>query len=371
MPYKERKKIIADIQKKREGRTLISLCNFDRLSEPPLPGISIPFQADLKECLYRVLKESKLSDKGIDIFLYTRGGDTNSVWPIVSLLREYDKDFQVLIPFRAHSAGTLLSLASKNIVMTRLAELSPIDPSTGNQFNPIDPINNRNRLGISVEDVNAYKDFIKGAFNFKDQKSFDANEMEILKLTIEKLTQQIHPLALGNVHRVHTLIKRLAERLLKLHREKGFDVAKVITELTVEPGSHLHMFSRSEALDILGKDFIVFADYELETLLDQLLRQYEDDFDLRSTLYLSRLMDDNSPEKDFRFIGGALESNQWGYLFETICKAFQSSKVPSNITIQVPAGQPMPLIPGLPREYRIDIKEQRWCKNIEPKGVTK
>ena len=45
-------------------------------------------------------------------------------------------------------------MAAKRIVMTRLAELSPIDPTTGNQFNPVD--GKGNRLGISVEDVRAY-----------------------------------------------------------------------------------------------------------------------------------------------------------------------------------------------------------------------
>ena len=371
MAYEERKTIIAEIEKKRTGRSLISLCNFDRSSEPPLPGVSMQFQADLKECLYRVLKESAISDKGIDIFLYTRGGDTNSVWPIVSLLREFDKDFQILVPFRNHSAGTLLSLAAKKIVMTRLAELSPIDPSTGNQFNPIDTLNNKIRAGISVEDVNAYKDFIKETFSFKDKGSFSANEIEILKSFVGKLVEEIHPLALGNVHRVHSLIRMLATKLLKLHCRENFAVAKVIDKLTVESYSHLHMFSRSEALEILSDDFIEFADEELEKLLDKLLHQYEDDFYLRSPLYISRLMDDNSLEKDFRFIGGVVESKSWGYVFETTGKISQSSKLQPNISVQIPPGQPMPLIPGLPREYRIEVKEQRWSKNSAPLGVTK
>lgn len=370
MPYEDRKKLFSEIENRRGGRKLVALSNFDRNSIPPLPGLSTQFHADLKESLYRVLKESHIGDKGIDILLYTRGGDTNSVWPIVSLLREFDKDFQVLIPFRAHSAGTLFSLSAKKIVMTRLAELSPIDPTTGNQFNPIDPMNEKNRLGISVEDVNAYKDFIKETFYFKSKKSPDSNEIEILKNYINKLTEAINPLALGNVHRVHNLILRLAERLLKLHRNEDFDCKELIQKLTVEPYSHLHMFSRSEAVEILSDDFVEFAGDELEILLDNLLRQYEDDFSLRSTLYISRLMDDNTPKKDFRFIGGVVESIDWGYLFETIGEIYQYSRLQPNINVQLPAGQPMPLIPGLPREYRIEVKEQKWSRNIKPKGVT-
>ena len=33
-------------------------------------------------------------------------------------------------------------------------------------------------------------------------------------------------------------------------------------------------------------------------------------------------------------------------------------------------GQKLPLIPGLPREYHIDVTAQGWRHNTEPKGVT-
>jgi hypothetical protein len=330
------------------------------------------FQSDVKESLYRVLKESSIGSAGIDIFLYTRGGDTNSVLPIVSLLREYDADFQVLVPFRAHSAGTLFALAASRIVMTRLGELSPIDPSTGNQFNPIDPTNNGNRLGISVEDVNAFLEFGREKAQTGNNGSDNSNEKQmLLQAFLERLTSEIHPLALGNVHRVHKLIRRLAERLLQLHHPSGSDERlQLIDKLTIEPNSHLHMFSREEAQQMLGSGFVEFADEELESALDSLLRAYEDDFALRSVLYISRLMNPTAPSMDFRFISGIVESGDWGYLNETKGKIYQTSKLPPNVTVQLPPGQSMPLIPGLPRDFRIEIEEQRWTHNTSPKGVT-
>jgi ClpP class serine protease len=106
------------------------------------------------------LKETLNTGDKLDVLLYTRGGATNAVWPIVSLLREFDSNFEVLVPYRAHSSGTMLTLAAKKIVMTRLAELSPIDPTTANQFNPqLD----KQLLGIAVEDVTAYKEFWQSA----------------------------------------------------------------------------------------------------------------------------------------------------------------------------------------------------------------
>jgi hypothetical protein len=368
--YKERIELIKGIEALRRGRKLIALCNFDRKSFPPIPGlVETQFQADLKECLFSVLKETKIGDSGIDLFLYTRGGDTNSVWPIVSLLREFDKDYEVLVPFRAHSAGTMLTLASKRIHMTRIAELSPIDASTGNQFNPIDPNNKNNRLGISVEDVNAYIEFIKESLNFKDKEKLDKEDKELLAGFLKSLigVQEIHPLAIGNVHRVHNLVQNLATKLLNCHGEKK-EFAEIVNKLTVESYSHLHMINRYEAKDILG-DLISYVNGELETALDNLLGEYESSFNLRYPLFFSRLMTEDL-RMDFRFAGGVVESLNKSFIFETQGNISQFSELPPNINIQLPPGQPMPLIPGLPRRYNVDIKEQRWIENEEPKGVT-
>ena len=75
----------------------------------------------------------------IDLFLYSTGGDTMVPWRLVSMIREYCDKFSVLIPYKAHSAATMISLGADEILMTDLSEISPIDPSTANIFNPQDP----------------------------------------------------------------------------------------------------------------------------------------------------------------------------------------------------------------------------------------
>ena len=155
MPLEQRQAVMNQIEKLRRGRVLICFFNFDRDSVPLTAGLQTQFASDAKEPLFRVLKETLQPGQKVDFCLYTRGGDTNAVWPMVSLLREFDPDFQVLAPFRCHSAGTLLALGSQQIVMTPLSELSPIDPTTGNQFNPTDPNDQWNRLVISVKGLRA------------------------------------------------------------------------------------------------------------------------------------------------------------------------------------------------------------------------
>jgi len=371
MAYDQRKKLIRKIEGLR-GRKLISFCNFDRPSIPPnISGLTTQIASDTKEALFRVLKEScKESDK-LDILLYTRGGDTNSVWPIACLIREFDPNFEVLVPFRAHSSGTLLSLAAKTIIMTRLGELSPIDPTTGNQFNPID-IDKKSRLGISVEDVSAYEKYFHQAFGHEENEKLSPKNKrdfkEDIKPFLNRLIEEIHPLALGNVHRVHLQIRQLARMLLEFHDYKGRNVQNIIEKLTTKYYSHLHMIGRNEAIDLLGRQVQKSSD-DLELQLDKLLRQYEDDFALRKPFFASAFMEDNL-SKDLTFVGGVVESTVWGYKFQTKGKLSQFSDLPPNVQVQLPPGQQMPIVKGLPRKYLLDINFQGWVRNKKPEGVT-
>jgi ATP-dependent protease ClpP protease subunit len=367
MPLKERQAVMEQIEKARPGRVLVCFFTFDRESIPLIGGLMLNFASDTKEPLFRVLKESLKKGDKIDLCLYTRGGDTNAVWPIASLLREFDPDFNVLVPFRCHSAGTLLALGSKRIIMSTLAELSPIDPSTGNQFNPVDPNAQQNRLAISVEDVQQYRNFVLNQLEARDEKAKD--KAILLNPFLAVLTEKVHPLALGNVHRVHLQIQQLARNLLELHPVQDRKLEAIIESLTTRFYSHLHMISRHEAREILGEQQVEFADEKLSGLLDDLLRTYEGDFYLRRPFVLAAHFKDE-PEKADRFISGAIESKSWSYLYETNASIRRQSQLPPNVQVQLPPGQPMPLIPGLPVQYNIDIVSQGWVHNREPKGIT-
>lgn len=127
---------------------------------------------------------------------------------IVKLIRNHCKNFEVLIPYRAHSAGTLICLGADKIVMGKLGELTPVDPSTGHPFNPQNPANPQQKLEISVEDLNSYFLFAKEKAGVKDDQM-----NEVYKLLADKL----HPLSIGNAYRAYRMSKMLTERLLSLH----------------------------------------------------------------------------------------------------------------------------------------------------------
>lgn len=373
MTYENRIALLKKIERIRGGRRLIVLFNFDRPSTPPgLTGLTTKFQSDVKEALFRVLKESK-ADNGIDLCLYTRGGDTNAVWPIVSIVREFDPAFEVLVPYRCHSAGTLVALGARRIHMTPLAELSPIDPSTGNQFNPVDPINRQSRLGIAVEDIQQYRSFILNQFELGQNPDEDKNDemadrRRYLDAYVRQLASEIHPLALGNAHRVHKQILQLAEKLLKLQDSSELEIDRAVQAFTQDFYSHMHMINRNEASEFLGGRAAAASD-KLTAVLDDLLRQYQDAFKFSEPFFLAAHMGDEY-SKEVRFVGGVLESTKRSYLYSTEAVISQRSALPENVQIQLPSGQPVPLVAGLPREFDVQVTRQTWVHNEAPKGVT-
>lgn len=357
MAYKERKALIRRIQKAR-GRALICLVNFDKQSAPSLGEgvVDGSFDASVKAPLYRLLKEAKRRgdlDNGLDLLIYTRGGDVDAVWSLASLLWEFDAEFQVLVPFRCHSAGTLLTMAASRIVMCTIGELGPFDPTTANAFNPTDA--RGNRLGISVEDVVAFRAFLDGQVGNAAPQLFTS------------LLQNIHPLAIGNVHRKLQQIQELARQLL-LRSGSDQDFDNIVAAFTSRFFSHLHAISRHQARDILG-DRVVFPGDELETLLDMLWCTYQDDFRLDQIVSLSELMGTDA-SRDCRFVTSLVESARRSYLRATDLTLHQATVFPDGVTVNIPSNGRLPVVPGLPRKFSADVRSSHWEHNKAPKGIT-
>ena len=83
-----------------------------------------------------ILRHNFNHPKKNTLFLYTRGGSTSASWSISNLIQQFCDEFEVIIPSKTHSGGTLLSLGAKTIVMTKQAKLVPIGPSVNTPLNP-------------------------------------------------------------------------------------------------------------------------------------------------------------------------------------------------------------------------------------------
>lgn len=270
--------------------------------------------------------------QNIDLFLYSAGGDTMVPWRLVSMIREYCDKFSVLIPYKAHSAATMISLGADEIVMTDLSELSPIDPSTANVFNPQDPQNPQAKIPISVEDVMAYFDLAKNKFGIKS----DEELAKIFNKFVEA-NPQIHPLALGNVNRIHNLIRMLAKRLLKSHKApmRDDDIDKVVDYFTEKLYSHQYFIGRKEAKEDLGLKNVQYADAALSKAMTDLYEEYKNEMNLGVLWNPENELGPNTMQnkKDYKI--AFIEGSQLSSCFELLIE-YRKQQV--NMVQQTPQG---------------------------------
>jgi len=268
----------------------------------------------------------------INLFLYSTGGDTMVPWRLVSMIREYCDKFSVLVPYKAHSAATMISLGADEIVMTDLSELSPIDPSTANVFNPQDPHNPQNRIPISVEDVMAYFDLAKNKFGIKNDEELS----KIFNKFVES-NPQIHPLALGNVNRTHNLIRILAKRLLKSHKSpmKEEEIEKVVDYFTEKLYSHQYFIGRKEAKEDLGLKNVVYADKILTETMTDLYEEYAKEMELGVLWNPENELGINAMQNKKSYKIAFIESWQLSNCFEL---SIDYKKQQVNIVQQTPQG---------------------------------
>jgi len=358
MPLKERQAAIKKLQELRKSRVLVHFLSDRRVGDQvPIVGMSTQMAAEAYPTIYEHLRTTDNCDK-LDLVLHTSGGDLNSVWPLVKLFRSLSKTFSVIVPMKAHSAGTLICLGSDEVVMTKAATLSPIDPTTVNAFNPVFE---KARLPISVEDVTAYLDLAReteeegGGFGLTS----DDHRLEVFK----ELSQKVHPLALGNVKRVHSQIRSIARRLLNLHvkddDKKDEYIKRVVTVLTEELFSHSHQIDRSEMIEILGEEIVKVPSAEEETAIWDLYKHYETMFKLRSTFNIKEWLGTQT-EKELSVAGAIIETQDMSHTFRGVSTIRRITDIPPGVQMQLPPGQSMPLIPGLPTRINVEPISQGW-----------
>lgn len=314
------KSLIKKIEDARESRVLVYVT-----------GDRQPFGARIAEDVVRPMYDHLLAlenlepkRKKLDLFLYSRGGDVSVPWRMVSMFRQVFDEFSVLIPYKAHSAATMISLGADKIVMGRKAELGPIDPTLvrgGVGDSAVPPPE------ISVEDVSSYISFIKERANINDQAA--------LAQLVGMLSGNLTPLVLGSVNRQHSHIRLVARKLLAAHREKVDEekLSAIVEALTEKMYSHGHAIGRKEAKEIGLPVEEPTAD--LEATIWQLFEEYEKELDLLNNLDPETLLANEEEHKLTDLPLAVLESTEKLHRFETQALFRKKRNVPSNPQINV------------------------------------
>lgn len=70
--------------------------------------------------------------KGLDLIMHTPGGDIAATESIVTYLKKmFNNDIRAIVPQISMSAGTMIAMSCKEIIMGHQSSLGPIDPQMG------------------------------------------------------------------------------------------------------------------------------------------------------------------------------------------------------------------------------------------------
>jgi hypothetical protein len=105
----ERSALIKAIETKRNSKVIVYVTS-DRLN------LSAQIAGDVLSIIHdHILGFDEAHRSKLDLFLYSRGGHSDVPWALVSMFRQYchKGSFCVLVPYRAHSAATVICLELK------------------------------------------------------------------------------------------------------------------------------------------------------------------------------------------------------------------------------------------------------------------
>jgi len=257
-----------ELEQARKSRLLVYLTGDRRGLETRIAYDAFPFTLTH---LKRMGKQ-----KRIDLFLYSPGGLSMAGFGLVNLIREFCESFGVIVPFKAHSAATLMALGADEIIMTKLGQLSPIDPSVVSLFGPQLQVPGQpgaaQALPVNVEDVMGYLDLAKETLGTQDPEG--------LIQAFERLSQTVHPLALGAVSRIREQTLYLAKTLLEYHISGEARIQKIIKAISQGRFSHEYLIGRKEAKDVLKLDIV--EDEGIEDKAMQLYSEYDELLELNT-----------------------------------------------------------------------------------------
>ena len=235
MKYSERAAIYHSIEQDRKTKVLAFITSERQGMETQIAQDSVDQFVDLLEQIGPT--------KRISFILHTNGGNTLAAWRLVNLIRMFCDELEVMIPLKALSAGTLISIGADRVVMTKQATLGPIDPSVNNPLNPQVVVGGQSKqVPVSVEGVRGYLRAAREELEIKGEQA--------LSSILVHLASQIHPLVLGEIFRSQAQIRFLAEKLLSRQVNDPEKIESIIDFLCADSGSHDYTIDRREAAEL-------------------------------------------------------------------------------------------------------------------------
>jgi hypothetical protein len=263
----ERAALIRQIEELRRSKVVAYV-----LSDRPPTGAVIG--DDAVRPMHEHLRALEHVEK-LDLFIYSRGGAIDVPWRLATALRNTADEWNILVPFRANSAATLLALGADEIVLGHQGELGPIDPAVDMMRpGPNGPIQD----SVRVEDVMAYTTFVKERSGLTDEVA--------LAGAFIKLLDRLDAVSLGNAYRTYQHIRYVARRMLSSrNKERALPeeaIDRIVETLAERVYAHGHAIGLSEAQEMELPVFPIPA--KLDSTMWALLGEYERDMKLLEPL---------------------------------------------------------------------------------------
>lgn len=319
-----RRDLIRQIEAARKSRVVTYVCS-DR------PGLAAQVAEDAVRPLYDVVRQIGRVEH-IDLFLYSRGGAVEVPWRIVSMLREHCRRLGAIVPFRAYSAATLITLGCDEIVMGPKAELGPIDPAVRRRATQEDGAVSDEE--IHVEDVMTFVAFLK------EQSAVfgEATLADQLRL----LTERLSPWTLGKIWRTHNHIRVVAQKLLAARADPPDEpqAHRIVEALIERTGSHDHAITRREALD-MGLP-VRAADPVLEAAAWTLLEEYERLLETLRPVDANELLGRAADDAELPQTVAIIDSTQATWACRGLLKLQRVRQPPQQINLNINLGLTLP-----------------------------
>jgi hypothetical protein len=221
--------------------------------------------------------------KTLEVLIHSNGGHGDVAYQLATFFRRHCETLNVIVPFYAKSAATLMCLAANNIFMSEFAELGPIDVQVQDPLErgarPFSPLDEFKSLEFLREYAVESLDYFTGLLLERSGMSIKEAIHEAIPCVtamMRPMYEKVDPIKFGEHRRMLSEGWEYARRLLRMSGNP--DPEGVAEKLVENYPSHAFFVDYQEAKDALGLPMrkLETADFEL----------------LQPMLYLS-------PERDF------------------------------------------------------------------------
>jgi len=233
MDYEYRRSLYRQIEEARGNPLIVFVTSMRQNASGQIAPDVIP------ELIHQINDISEGHEE-VDLLVVSNGGDPLVAWRIVNLLRERFRRYNILLPYAAYSAATLLALGADKIVMHPFANLGPVDPQITSTRQSEGKTKKVNQFGS--EDLVHYLAFVRENVGITNQQE--------LERAFELLCQDVGALEIGAAKRSSQLMLSLGEKLLGLHTIDKNEARTITESLNKSFYHHGYSVGRTEARDL-------------------------------------------------------------------------------------------------------------------------